>query len=570
MAISAEESSTTLEAPRPIFIRNRRSSQTLRTGVGMPTYTIQKDVPWMDQHRDSVISSLNSDDYPASDGGHSQAASVGKPASQQIPDHASPQQEGLDQGPQARSARLPIFKQVRNILQKPMTNRPQSSVAWDEHSGEMSESGKPPQVKPSAYVSPWEGAFKSGKKAPERKEKEKLSKRRSLSSLKALGGGSLLKDDEVKPTPPLKAGRCSPRVVSPSSSSHSDKAPMPLSTTSRQPPQSIPTISTPKTRSRKPVPSSISPRQTENIPPNSQLQQSPSAKSDWTDVAASEGDPGGKSHFSWTTVAPSEAPGRPSRDTGVSKSPHLLGSVEGEEPSSRFSWSTTATQPQQQQPPQAIHPAFRQPQQAREPVPTVPSRHNSAAHTPTTYQTERGPPVQSILSRHRPIQRMDRDEWTRTPPSRIKHEGIRSSSATPTSTTTYTETHANTSSPSSSNPFTATTTSKPLPLPPSRASTSPHATHLQQLLAKEKDLAHQRRNVQKTLADLEKIEKASPMEVDWSTVRDAKLKLGVQRRLLEAVVLEEREVGIGIARARRREEEEGGEGGGLWVRRVTG
>ena len=60
------------------------------------------------------------------------------------------------------------------------------------------------------------------------------------------------------------------------------------------------------------------------------------------------------------------------------------------------------------------------------------------------------------------------------------------------------------------------------------------------------------------------------MEVSFTTVREAKRKLAELRARLEEVGLEEREVGIAISRARRREEAEAGEGGGLWVRRVTG
>ena len=52
-------------------------------------------------------------------------------------------------------------------------------------------------------------------------------------------------------------------------------------------------------------------------------------------------------------------------------------------------------------------------------------------------------------------------------------------------------------------------------------------------------------------------------------VRDAKKRLEEHRRRLEEVVLEGREVGIAISRARRKEGEGVGTEG-LWVRRVTG
>jgi hypothetical protein len=83
-------------------------------------------------------------------------------------------------------------------------------------------------------------------------------------------------------------------------------------------------------------------------------------------------------------------------------------------------------------------------------------------------------------------------------------------------------------------------------------------------------LALQKRNVQKAVSELEKIEKASPMEVPFATVRDAKKRLEYHRKRLAEVQLEERDVGIAITRARRKQEEDNGwEGGTLWVRRVT-
>lgn len=66
--------------------------------------------------------------------------------------------------------------------------------------------------------------------------------------------------------------------------------------------------------------------------------------------------------------------------------------------------------------------------------------------------------------------------------------------------------------------------------------------------------------------DLENIEKASPLEVNFNQVRDAKKRLEDHRKRLDEVKLEEREIGVAISRARRKE----GEEEGLWVRRVTG
>jgi phage I-like protein len=91
-------------------------------------------------------------------------------------------------------------------------------------------------------------------------------------------------------------------------------------------------------------------------------------------------------------------------------------------------------------------------------------------------------------------------------------------------------------------------------------------SHLEALNRAEADKAHQRQNLERAIAELSKLESASPMDVPFAKVRDAK-KRGVElRATLAEVCLEEREIGIAISRARRKE----GEEEGLWVRRVTG
>ena len=89
---------------------------------------------------------------------------------------------------------------------------------------------------------------------------------------------------------------------------------------------------------------------------------------------------------------------------------------------------------------------------------------------------------------------------------------------------------------------------------------------METLVTEEKALLQQRRNIEKVIADLEKVERASPMDVSFATVREAKKKLEENRKTLAEVRREEIELGIKIARARRKE----GEEEGLWVRRVTG
>ncbi|KAI7564289.1 hypothetical protein D0869_12828 [Hortaea werneckii] len=564
MALSAEESSTMLPV-RPVYIRNRRSSQTMRTGVGMPTYTIQKDAPWMQDARDSVVSSTNSDEdlHSDFDSGQQTSSSVnGAGSSYQVSCHATAHDNVTDHGPQARTARMPIFKQVRNILQKPSSE----SLAFNVHSDDMSETDKPGQVKPNTYVSPWDAAFKTRRKSPERKQPPKLTKRASLTGLKALSQPNIQKsEEEVKPTPPLKAGRCSPRVVSPVSSSHSNQAPSVISANLRTQPKNIlETLNIGKQLKRKPAPGSRAVSQSENMPPSPQLDHSQSAKSEWGDTFEED------VHRTYSNLNSAAT------DASAGNSPHLL---QAEDPQSRFSWSTVATQPQppyqpsQQTPQQAIHPAFRTQKDKPASVPAQPTGYPSSNHTQETYQTERGPPVQSILSRHRPIQRLDREDSPRRNPPRLKVEGTtstRSASTPPKPNPTHTKTRAPTHQQQQQDLLNPNTPNKALPLPPTLAAPAPHFTHLEHLLVREQDLLHQRRNVHKTIHDLEQVERASPMEVSFATVREAKRKLAELRARLEEVGLEEREVGIAISRARRREEAEAGEGGGLWVRRVTG
>ena len=89
------------------------------------------------------------------------------------------------------------------------------------------------------------------------------------------------------------------------------------------------------------------------------------------------------------------------------------------------------------------------------------------------------------------------------------------------------------------------------------------------LLTQEKNIVMQRRNIERAITDLENVERASPLEVSFAAVRDAKRKLEERRETLREVKMEEMDIGIRIARARRREDFGEGEGT-LWVRRVTG
>ena len=485
----------------------------------MPGYTIKSDAPWMAQPRASTFSV--DQDHMMTDAAHV-SSETREPSTLDTSFHAHPNQQIMDKS-QNRQSRLPIFQQVRSMLHKPPNLITPGQPKWDEHSGELSETGRAAQVKPSAYVSPFEGAFKARRRSPERTANRLR---------KAMSAISILRDDEIKPTPPLKAGRNSPssRVVSPvsavppvspvSSIYDSVSVPAPLSITSRNDgniPTATPTSS--KQIKRKPVSSSPS----ENVEP----QRSPSARSDWTDVPEDE-DPVRSSHFSWTTYAPSVATGRQSNAT----IPAPAGASE-----SRFSWSTVATNTTR-------HTRFES--QASSPPPPIPPKYAAMPQ----YQTPRGAPMQSILSRQRPIQRLDRDEWT--PPPR-KPSADSSRLLTPGTTPIR-----------AGSPLSATSSGKKLPLPPQASQLS----HLDSLLAQEQDLLHQRKNVEKGIADLTKITKASPMDVSYAAVKNAEKALEDYRTRLAEVGLEEREVGIAISRARRKKE--GGSEEGLWVRRCTG
>ncbi|KAM3421680.1 hypothetical protein BST61_g2065 [Cercospora zeina] len=106
------------------------------------------------------------------------------------------------------------------------------------------------------------------------------------------------------------------------------------------------------------------------------------------------------------------------------------------------------------------------------------------------------------------------------------------------------------------------------PLPPDMATSYVPKTHLQGLLAKEDEIIFQRKNIEKAIVENAKIESASPLDVAFSEVRAAKKELESLRARLEEIKLEERDIGIAIARARRKEGSD--DEGGLWVRRVTG
>ena len=558
----------------------------------MPTYTVQQESPRVPVRASAAPSSVYSEDFDSAmpDQDVPPVPPLkGQQGSYHPSEHAHAQQKINDYGPQVRQSRLPIFKQVRSMLQKPPALTTPGNPKWDEYTGELSDSGKSSQVQPSKYTSPYKGAFQARRRSPERpnKLKKNASPTRSTKSNKSRRNASpvsILRDNEL--TRPNETLTTRPNnddtewspisPVSPISpildevpEQDQDMIPGPLLPNVVRAPQPPPQPSLPQTPpshkkiKRKPAPRSTYTPENHPPPPPSP-QHSPTFSIDMkvrviddkdADPEEPSPQPEPSSHFSWTTYAPSLAPSRQSTDTNASKFPKrhssLLRAAHEEQPNSRFSWSTVATN--------TTTPHLRPESPPPSPPPPIPAKYS----TPT-------PQMQSIVSRRRPIPRLEKEEWA-PPPPRKNSAG----SATPQNTTPISSHTARPlpvpprhGSGSSTPTSTHTAAGKALPPPPSA---SPNLTHLQQLEVQQQNLIHQRRNVQKGITELEKIERASPMDVPFATVRDTKRKLDEHRRRLEEILLEERDVGVRITRARRKEErEEGWDGEGIWVRRVTG
>jgi len=493
----------------------------------MPSYTIQAEPPpWTKSKRVSAVpSSIYSDDLVDSAMADGEISPLSVTSASY---HAHPRQEILDAGPpNNRHSRLPIFRQVRTMLTKP------GAARWDDLSGEPSDTGRPSQVKPSTYTSPWEGAFQARRHSPDRK---------TTRNKKNLSPVSVLRDEEIEALGPLDTGRNTPRSVSPVSAvstSHSF-APSQLSVNavSRLPPG----VNVKNQVKRKPVRSSLSPSASENIPPQQQHHDLKSVQSQ-DSIGRQEPD----SRFSWSTVAHSIVTDL-SRDFNANRqSTDTMATRKGLS-DSRFSWSTVATNTTY---------ALQDENTPPSPVPPIPEQYLQ----PTQYST---PPMQSILSRKRPVQRLDQETYTPSVPS---PRALSAASPNSSRATTPVPNAASTATPTKiiTTPDPASG-AKALPLPPFM--NEKQANHLEFLLTQEKNLLLQRRNIEKAIADLEKVEKASPLEVSFATVRDAKRRLEERRAVLSEVKKEEMEMGIKIARARRKEDFGEGEGT-LWVRRVT-
>ncbi|KAF7192052.1 hypothetical protein HII31_06697 [Pseudocercospora fuligena] len=466
--------------------------------------------------------------------------------------HAHADQHINDHGPQVRQSRLPIFNQVRSILHKPPPLATNGVINPDGPREVRSDAKKPQMAKRPSRKS-LRGAFEVRRHSPRRDTKHSPD----------ISPVSVLEDDEWEQTIP-PGSDWNNSIHEPSPVSAISAVPTWVNEERHSGPMqvSVNAVSNSETRDfaeaspsarfikRKPAPRSIS--LSENIPPQQPPPVHSPPPSRGTDVGSiSEIEfRNQKSHMSWTTygtgtpMRPSfDVQSRPSVDRPSIDAPRYMrrDSQDNEQPPvSRFSWSTVNTNMPGQMRPDSPPPS---------PPPPVPQKYKP-------------PPVQSILSRHRPIQRLERQEWTPQP-----RKSSAPDSSTPTSARSklsLATDHARSVSAETATPNSA---KKQLPLPPDMVSPITPLSHLESLLREEQDKLHQRRNIEHAIVDLEKIQKASPMQVSFAQVRDANNKLQELRATLEEIKLEEREIGIKVARARRKE---GDEETGLWIRRVAG
>ncbi|CAK1360314.1 hypothetical protein CB0940_06379 [Cercospora beticola] len=526
----------------------------------MPQYTIMHDRPWIEEPgRASLAPSASvysEDDYQTTYR-DSKMPEV-PPLKLHKLHHQQPAgpSHNVDHDAPTRQSKMLLFKQVKSMLHKP------SKL-------DMSKIGRPRDNSLTRGSSATEARNASGTSTRDGYEVRKNWSDRETASSKDASPVSALSDME-KSIPPGSGWRTiqyedHDQVSEVADFAYRNRgAPSQVSASTRSyatPDTPCPTARLSSTK-RKPTPRSVS--QTESYSPALQSPSPPPSRDNESEsvveIARYRRDPG--SRFSWTTYAGSDMCGRPSFDIASRPSmerPSTGRSIESqparqpplsrlqEEPTvSRFSWSTVGTgAPNFQTRPES-------------PPPSPPP-----AQIPAKYKV---PPVQSILSRHRPVQRQqEREEWkpqsrkaSATDPdtpviARLKTDGITNNQHQQRFTTDETPGSASKTLP---------------PLPPDMSTSNTPKTHLEGLLAKEEEIIFQRKNIEKAIVENAKIESASPLDVTFSEVRAAKKELESLRARLEEIKLEERDMGIAIARARRKGGFDDGEG--LWVRRVTG
>ncbi|OMP84425.1 hypothetical protein BK809_0000207 [Diplodia seriata] len=272
-------------------------------------------------------------------------------------------------------------------------------------------------------------------------------------------------------------------------------------------------------------------------------------------------------------------------------------SVHEEEPRSRFSWSTRATQqttPQtafEHSPPPSppplpakyntgngpFGPRDRQPSQSSNYPPRFDSRPTmslrSMSSTTTTATMRKPVPTPSYSN-------------TITTAKRSQTQPANNNTAPTTTNNTATYNpygytaypHTPTSSkPSTPTPRASTPTSanKTLPLPPQLADNESitNADPLSKYTAQLDDLALRRQNISRVVKDLTTLpDLNNPLSVDMATRRANERKVKALRDELTEIAAREHEIGMKLHRARKKAEREEGYDGGttaLWVRRVT-
>lgn len=234
-----------------------------------------------------------------------------------------------------------------------------------------------------------------------------------------------------------------------------------------------------------------------------------------------------RSHFSWTTYAASM------RDEDNEEGDTTTGAEQyyGQDPVSRFSWTTAATNTTYQ----------------RDSLPCSPVR------MPQEY-------ANPIMTRRRPVGSISTDSPGRGSMGWTFGGSGESTPVLHINTEQSMRRTAKSASPSSS-------VDKALPKPPTL---DKEGTYIDALQAQSDDLDLRQTNIQRVIAELQKVEHASPLEVDERMRRENRKKLEKMGIALEEVRRERHEVGMKLSRARSRLQQEEGQASSLWLRRVTG
>lgn len=243
-----------------------------------------------------------------------------------------------------------------------------------------------------------------------------------------------------------------------------------------------------------------------------------------------------KSHFSWSTFAESESEYGDGQDTPVQMYPGKPQFGQAQDPVSRFSWTTVATNTTSQQTP-----------------PSSPAANTSRSQKLPS----------PIMMRRRPL------------PSMSSMSSLRNLSDASNSNTGDSTPNMNVETIDYAQSKTGTTSSSPASannkaLPPRPEMTNKQSSHMDVLQAKSDELDLRVSNIQRVISELEKVERASPLDVTEKMRKENRKKLDTVRTTLEEAQRERHEVGMALARAWSRAHKEEGTASALWLRRVTG